>query len=349
MMMGFKVEPIEETKYYGFEIDGNHRFLLGDFTVTHNTITSINLACTIKLKTLIVVNKVVLIKQWKESIEMFCKNPRIQILESKSDFDEEADFYIMNAINISKMGHSFFKHIKLLIIDELHNIMAEQLSYSMNYIQPRYLIGLSATPYRNDGLDILIDIYFGNNKIVRELYHEHRVFLIKTNFKPEVKVMDNGRVNFSSILKDLSESDERNEIIIDILRRHKDRNFLVIIKRIKQGEYLLKRLQEEGESVDSLIGSKQKFDKEARILIGTSSKIGTGFDHKKLDTLMLAAPVKEYFIQFLGRVFRRKDVKPYVFDLLDNNPILLRHYKDRKEIYNKHGGRVTIYDETVLI
>jgi len=34
---GFKVEPIGDGKYYGFVIDGNHRFLLGDFTVTHNT------------------------------------------------------------------------------------------------------------------------------------------------------------------------------------------------------------------------------------------------------------------------------------------------------------------------
>tara|TARA_B110000444_G_scaffold141770_1_gene132935 strand:+ start:6668 stop:10993 length:4326 start_codon:yes stop_codon:yes gene_type:complete len=32
-----KIVPLEEDKYYGFQIDGNSRFLLGDFTVTHNT------------------------------------------------------------------------------------------------------------------------------------------------------------------------------------------------------------------------------------------------------------------------------------------------------------------------
>jgi hypothetical protein len=31
------IEPLDIDDYYGFEIDGNHRFLLGDFTVTHNT------------------------------------------------------------------------------------------------------------------------------------------------------------------------------------------------------------------------------------------------------------------------------------------------------------------------
>ncbi len=42
----YKIEvvPLEEDKYYGFEIDGNHRFLLGDFTVTHNTSVGKHLA-----------------------------------------------------------------------------------------------------------------------------------------------------------------------------------------------------------------------------------------------------------------------------------------------------------------
>lgn len=34
---GFKVQPLEEDDYYGFSLDGDGRFLLGDFTVTHNT------------------------------------------------------------------------------------------------------------------------------------------------------------------------------------------------------------------------------------------------------------------------------------------------------------------------
>jgi hypothetical protein len=37
LVTGITLEPLGEGDYYGFEIDGNHRFLLGDFTVTHNT------------------------------------------------------------------------------------------------------------------------------------------------------------------------------------------------------------------------------------------------------------------------------------------------------------------------
>jgi ATP-dependent Lon protease len=46
LVTGVTVTPIGEGDYYGFEIDGNRRFLLGDFTVTHNTsiLTSISKA-----------------------------------------------------------------------------------------------------------------------------------------------------------------------------------------------------------------------------------------------------------------------------------------------------------------
>ncbi len=37
LVNGIDLEPIGTGDYYGFEIDGNHRFMLGDFTVTHNT------------------------------------------------------------------------------------------------------------------------------------------------------------------------------------------------------------------------------------------------------------------------------------------------------------------------
>lgn len=34
---GFEIKPLGEGQYYGFTLDGNHRYLLGDFTITHNT------------------------------------------------------------------------------------------------------------------------------------------------------------------------------------------------------------------------------------------------------------------------------------------------------------------------
>jgi superfamily II DNA or RNA helicase len=38
LVTGIKVEPVGVGEYFGFEIDGDRLFLLGDFTVTHNTV-----------------------------------------------------------------------------------------------------------------------------------------------------------------------------------------------------------------------------------------------------------------------------------------------------------------------
>jgi hypothetical protein len=44
LVSGIKVEYVNEDDYYGFMLDGNCRYLMGDFTVTHNTCTSIGIA-----------------------------------------------------------------------------------------------------------------------------------------------------------------------------------------------------------------------------------------------------------------------------------------------------------------
>jgi superfamily II DNA or RNA helicase len=109
---------------------------------------------------------------------------------------------------------------------------------------------------------------------------------------------------------------------------------------VEQSKYLFERLQEENEFVSSLIGKQQEFDREARILVGTTSKCGTGFDFPKLDCLILATDIEQYYIQALGRVLRRPDVKPIVFDLIDNNKILINHFKSRQKVYTEVGGNI---------
>lgn len=314
--------------------------IISCYTGFGKTISAIHLACKIKFKTLVIVNKIILIKQWEESIKTFCsEDVIIQNLTAKST-KKDADFYIINAQNIAKMGNDFFNDIGLVIVDEAHLIMAETLSKSLHYIQPRYLLGLTATPYRPDGLNSLLNFYFGEDKIIRKLQREHIVYKVETGFKPNIEYTANNKVNWGAILDSQANDEERNELIIEILKYFKDRNFLVLTKRISQGDYLIERLKQENEKVTSLLGSNQEFDTEARILIGTNSKIGTGFDHKKLDALLLAADVEEYFIQYLGRIFRTKEGVPIVVDLVDNNNILIKHWLTRRDTYIDHGGKI---------
>jgi superfamily II DNA or RNA helicase len=239
-------------------------------------------------------------------------------------------------------NHNFIvtnnKGLNGAVVHNCHLIMAESLSKSMQQILPRYVLGLSATPYREDDLNILLDLYFGTNKIDRKLYREHKVYKLNTSFTPPVELAKNGKINWGVILDSQSLNKNRNEMIVNIVKFFPDRVFLILCKRVDQGEYIVTRLREENEDVTSLIGKQQEYEQKSRILVGTTGKCSVGFDHPRLNTLLLASDMQAYFVQVLGRIMRTQEGIPMVIDIVDKNPILERHYKVRHSVYLEHGG-----------
>lgn len=313
------------------------------------TLTSIYIAAKIRLKTIVVVNKIPLMEQWQEAIEKLCPEASVEIVKPSRGFPSGVDFIIINAINVPKFSRLDFSRYGTLIIDESHLIMSKVLSQCMFRIHPRYVLGLSATPYRPDGLNGLMDLYFTEHKIVRKLWCPHTVYRVDTGFTPPVEMAANGKVDWGKILEAQCINDSRNDLIIDIIRKHPDRNFIVISKRTDQSRYIHDKLVELGESATILVGSGSAYDKDARILVGNIQKVGVGFNHPKLNALILASDVEEYFIQYLGRTMRVDErdpnfVKPIVFDLLDNNQILKRHFATRKATYREVGGEIKVYN-----
>ena len=311
------------------------------------TISAIKLACDIRLKTLIIVNKIILMEQWITSINDFCNSATIisNLKNNKKNLTQfvPSDFVIMNAINIDKFPKSFYADIGFVVVDECHQILTETLFRAFELLSPRYLLGLSATAFRYDPLDKLFNLYFGPEKVVRAMFKKHTVFVVKTGCTPQVELDRRGKINWSLVIESLSMDEYRNKIIIDIITKHKDRNFLVLVKRIAQGNYLENKLKEAGENVGSLLGTNQIFDRNVRILLGTNSKVGTGFDFAKINSLILACDLKNYFLQYLGRCFRDPAVEPYIFDLLDENGILKSHFFKRRDQYIHSGGLIRNY------
>lgn len=322
----------------------NASIILSLYTGFGKTCLAIYLSSIIKMKTLILTHRLLLIDQWKNSINKFCPNSKVQILKPRTAVNHNCDFYIANGLNISKIGHEDLKDIGLLIVDEVHVFATQILGKSLNYISPRYLIGLSATPYRSDGMDKLLDLFFGEIRISKELYHTHNVYRILTPFIPEIKYMYNGKMDWNHILFSQCRIVERNDLILDILSLFKNRTFLVLCKRVEHSELLKNLIKERlNEESSVLSGKNNKYNENHRILLATVSKVGLGFSHNKLDSLIVAGDVEEYFIQYLGRVFRTEEVVPYIFDIIDNNSVLKNHYyRTRKGVYEKSGG--TIYD-----
>ena len=228
---------------------------------------------------------------------------------------------------------TFFKDIGFVIVDEVHLIVTRALSLAFQYLAPKYCLALSATPERPDGMDALIDVYFGKHRIFRKLERKHIAYRIDTGFKP---VYDQG--DWNAVLNQQAESEIHNGFIFKIVEKFKDRNFLMLCKRVAHAKYLCEELTKRGEKVCTLVGTQKDYDPDARILIGTVGKVGVGFDHPKLNALIIAGDVEEYFIQYLGRVMRTREGEPVIFDLVDNNASLKRHYYTRSKIYRNHGG-----------
>ncbi len=310
------------------------------YTGGGKTFISTNIATCIKLKTMIICHRVNLINQWKTSIESSCDNAIVQILSGVNKYDEHADFYIINAMNVKKRGQGFFHQIGFLIVDEVHVMGTGKMAEAFQYITPRYCLALSATPYRSDGLDAILHTFFSENKIIYEMNKPHTVFKVDTGFVPEYKLNYDGTTDWTSVIQSQCLNEKRNDLIINLVTFFEKRNFLILSKRIEQIDYIVKKLRSLGEDVTCFKGNKQTYNCESRILVATISKAGVGFDHPKMDALVLASDVEEYFMQYLGRVFRREDVHPIIFDLVDNFNSLKRHYYTRKHTYEKSGGTI---------
>lgn len=304
------------------------------------TLTSIYLSCQLKLKVCVLLYRVNLFSQWEESIQKVIPNAKIQILNTKDKIDPSADFYLINPSTVIKRPRSDFSDIGLLIADEAHALCSESLSKSLLHFTPKYCIGLSATPERSDNLHTILDFHFGKSTdhIHVPLYVEHNYYKFDTNLTPEVKKNRMAETDWNSVLEFQATHSERNLWIANVCKFFKERNILILCKRVSHVQKLCEILKNDGESVDYTTGTKKKFDTDARILVSTYSKSGVGFDHPKLDMMIVASDVEEMFEQYFGRCVRREDVIPIFVDFVDNNNTLERHFKTRKNYSKKVGG-----------
>jgi superfamily II DNA or RNA helicase len=303
------------------------------------TITSLSILAHLKVRTLIVVNKLVLVEQWRDAIKNYL-GKEVFFIKGKNCKIKQSDIYIVNAINLPKHDIKILKDLKIgcVIIDECHLILTKVFSQALFQICPRYLVGLSATPYRPDGFNALFELYFGKNKIHKSLHCPHKVYSLYSNIKVEHKIAKNGNIDWNSVIEEQSTNKERNELIIENVVQNPDRNILILCKRIKQMITLHELLKNKGIESSIFKESDVIFNKECRILISSFQKVGTGFSHDKLDMLILGVDTEEYFLQYLGRVFRRKDSSPIILDIIDDHPVLLKHFRTRKKIYKESGG-----------
>lgn len=298
-------------------------------------------ALQLGFQTVVTVYRVSHLDQWRDSI--LAVNPKltVQVLESKTEKLPGMDFYLILGENLAHRPYTEFKEAGTFIVDECHMFCTPSMSKAFLRVQPMYSMALSATPFRSDGLDRMLQLHFGYSIIRRKLYRPFNVYRFDTKIKPKTQETKTGQLDWSFVINDQAQNQTRNDMIVRICQFFRNRTIMILTKRVElHGELLLQMLRQAGESVDLFAGTSRTYDRDTRILIATYSKAGVGFDNPKLDMLIVAGDVEEMFEQYLGRVFRRLDTIPIIIDMVDIFHVFEKHFQTRMLTYLQSGGEI---------
>lgn len=353
------IEKLEEDDYYGFEIDGNKRFVLGDFSVTHNTSIGLNVISRLKKKTIVIVHKEFLMNQWIERIQQFLPTARIGKIQGQVIDIENKDIVLcmLQSLAMKDYPSTMFDSFGFMIIDEVHHISSEVFSNSLFKIVTRYILGLSATMNRKDGTSFVFKMFLGDvvfkGKREEKLAVEVRAIEYKANDDEFNHVITDfrGNTSYSSMITKLCEYNHRSEfilrVLVDLLRENENQQIMILAHNKNLLKYLFDAIKHRNiadSSVGYYIGgmkeSALKETETKKIVIATYAMASEGLDIKTLTTLIMATP-KTDIEQSVGRILREKnEIGPLVVDIIDSHDPFKNQWKKRKAFYMKEKYKI---------
>ena len=252
-----------------------------------------------------------------------------------------------------------------VIVDECHHVSAFTFEQVLWKARARFILGLTATPYRRDGHQPIILMQCGpirykvgltevsaKHPFQRRLICQHTSFTI-----PALEAEQNIHNIYASLITD----EERNQMILnDVLHVVEEgRSPVLLTERREHLELLAEKLRPFVKNIIILKGGMRIKnrktimenlalipDGETRLLLATGKYAGEGFDDARLDTLFLAMPVswKGTLVQYAGRIHRLHEGKKNVriYDYVDSNvPMLMNMFKKRLRGYRALGYEIT--------
>jgi superfamily II DNA or RNA helicase len=331
-------------------------------TGSGKTVMALNMIAERKQPALIVVHTKELLNQWIDRIETFMGIPAAAggiIGAGKKTVGAMITVSLVQSLY--KCAKEVSQHIGFLIVDECHRTPSRTFTEAVTAFDCKYMLGLSATPWRRDKLSRLIFWHLGDvhHKIETADLVETgdilraEIVTRETEFKPYSDPV----MEYSKMLSELTQDDQRNLLIAsDVAREALNGSgvSLVLSDRKTHCEDLQALLYDSfNTSSELLTGDVPTKEREAiverlnqgkvKVLIATGQLIGEGFDSSQLSTLFMATPIKfdGRVLQYLGRVLRpapgKKKAK--VYDYIDVNVgVLKASARARGQVY---GGGVT--------
>ena len=354
------LEKLEEDDYYGFEIDGNHRFVLGDFTVTHNTVMGLKIISLLSKKTLIIVHKEFLMNQWIERIAEFLPGARVGKIQGPSFDIVDKDIVIgmIQTIYDKDYPTDAFSSFGLTIVDEVHRIGSEQFSRTLLKTITPCMLGISATVDRKDQLTKVLFMFIGN-----KIYSEKRSsdddvcvraihYVSNDSEFNEVDYDFRGSPKYSTMISKLCEFGPRSDFIVkvvgDLIQENPENQIMILCHNRSLLTYLHDAIEyRKIASVGYYVGGMKQTDlnetETKEIVLATYAMAAEALDIKTLSTLVMVTP-KTDITQSVGRILRVKHDNPIIVDIVDSHDLFQNQWKQRRQFYKKCNYRIRQID-----
>lgn len=277
----------------------------------------------------------------------FCEksSARVKFVEDSQSIPVGYDVYIIGVMKLANTSRDTIASLGIgtVIVDEAHVCTMTCFTESLLKINTcEYLIGLSATNDRKDGLHIVFDKYFGGHDltITRTEQKPFTVIKYKTPFQPRIEYMRvNGKdvVNWNVLKFSIENNRRRWEMIADIIEKnHPEENVLVICDLVNQTKNIHNILVARGVSSSMYVGNMKTYDATSRVLVGSLKKCGTGFDDSRFSVMIVATDMTDVR-QTEGRL-RMEGCT--IYDIVDDHFFFEKHFSQREGWYIVRGATI---------
>lgn len=330
---------------------------------TGKTITGLELARRLKRKTLWITHTKELANQTREAaanLYNISKKEIGMIGQGKFDIGEFLTIGMIQTLyrkreQLAKLQYEF----GVVIVDEVHHAPASSWQSATHSLSPEFTFGLTATSYRNDGLTSMMFDCMGPVVTVadKNLLAKENVLIVPSVYMLNTGVTIPGH-DYSSVLSDLTKSEYRNNLLIDVIKdiMNNEKNVLIALSaRRKHVETLVELCQTENLFPLKMLGDMSKLnrtlaaeqikERSAKLIIATYKLLSEGFDYPPINFVLFATPFKDSVLleQCIGRAQRISEGKSnaIIIDPVDNNVILMKQAGLRRLIYQGLGINVS--------
>lgn len=312
------------------------------------------------VNTLVLVHRAELLRQWQERLQTFLDAPPEAIGwigGGKTRPSGRLDIAVMQSLVRQGEVNPLVQTYGQVIVDECHHIAAASFEAVLKAVKARYVLGLTATPVRRDGLQPILFMQCG--PIRHQATHpagapQTLELVSRTHQLPATLPSD---LPVQELMRRLADDQRRTDQIVGeaLAAWQEGRNMLLLSERTDHITAIASALEPKVNALFVLHGRLGQRKRSAalaalealppdapRIVVATGRLVGEGFDHPPLDTLLLAMPVswRGTLQQYAGRLHRQQAGKTSVriIDWLDlGHPITQRMWERRLRGYRAMG------------